>query len=116
MVPRGRPKFNGVRSPRLKAGWTGTGRPAAGAHGPTRAPSARHPHWERPLRDVAKFKGIPYNAAAYSGAPPKRRAMLRENVAPLWEKVSFADIAYVVSAFKAIGYPHPGPVDCGPCP
>ena len=67
---------------------------------------------------VDKFKGIPYDSGPpESGAPPKVRAMLRENIPPLDEKVNFTDIGKVVDAFKSIPYDEPGPSPCtDPCP
>ncbi len=66
---------------------------------------------------VDKFKGIPYDPGPpESGAPPKVRAMLRENITPLGLKISFTDIGRVVDAWKTIAYPEDGPTACPACP
>ena len=66
---------------------------------------------------VDKFKGIPYEPGPpESGAPPKARAMLRDNVPPLDSEINFTDIGKVVDAFKTIPYAEDRPTACLACP
>lgn len=69
---------------------------------------------------VEKYKGVPFDPGPpESGAPPKVRAMLRENVPPLETAVNFLDISIAVNGYKGLPYAPPGPVpgDCAdPCP
>ena len=61
---------------------------------------------------VEAFKRTPYDPGPpEAGAPPKVRAMLRNNVVPVSGDVTFTDIGRVVDAFKTKSYP-----DYGPCP
>jgi choice-of-anchor B domain-containing protein len=71
-------------------------------------------------RVVDKYKGVPFDPGPpEAGAPPKVRAMLRDNVPPLGTKVNFIDIGLVVESYKHLPYGQPGPTPgaCGaPCP